>query len=221
MKKKILLIISVVVTTFSFAQTQAKYGIRAGITSTSMSGNAIDNFNNLLDFSKGNITTKDQTGFFAGTYVIIPVSENFSIEPAVYYSQKGYELNGALNLKGLDFLGANAKAVLQSQYIDVPVMLKDNFNGLQIFAGPQFSYLVKSNLKTTASILGINLLNHTTDATSQFNRWDAGLTGGIGYQFANGMNIMASYDYGLTKVDANNNVKAYNRGIKLGIGLNL
>jgi len=221
MKKKILLIISVVVTTFSFAQTQAKYGIRAGITSTSMSGNAIDNFNNLLDFSKGNITTKDQTGFFAGTYVIIPVSENFSIEPAVYYSQKGYELNGALNLKGLDFLGANAKAVLQSQYIDVPVMLKANFNGLQIFAGPQFSYLVKSNLKTTASILGINLLNHTTDATSQFNRWDAGLTGGIGYQFANGMNIMASYDYGLTKVDANNNVKAYNRGIKLGIGLNL
>jgi len=221
MKKKILLIISVVITTFSFAQTQAKYGIRAGITSTSMSGNAIDNFNNLLDFSKGNITTKDQTGFFAGTYVIIPVSENFSIEPAVYYSQKGYELNGALNLKGLDFLGANAKAILQSQYIDVPVMLKADFNGLQIFAGPQFSYLVKSNLKTTASILGINLLNHTTDATSQFNRWDAGLTGGIGYQFANGMNIMASYDYGLTKVDANNNVKAYNRGIKLGIGLNL
>ena len=221
MKKKILLIISVVVTTFSFAQTQAKYGIRAGITSTGMSGNAVDNFNNLLDFSKGNITTKDQTGFFAGTYVIIPVSENFSIEPAVYYSQKGYELNGALNLKGLDFLGANAKAVLQSQYIDVPVMLKANFNGIQIFAGPQFSYLVKSNLKTTASILGINLLNHTTDATSQFNRWDAGLTGGIGYQFANGMNIMASYHYGLTKVDANNNVKAYNRGIKLGIGLNL
>ena len=221
MKKKILLIISIVVTTFSFAQTQPKYGIRAGITSTSMSGNAVDNFNNLLDFSKGNITTKDHTGFFAGTYVIIPVSENFSIEPGVYYSQKGYELNGALNLKGLDFLGANAKAVLQSQYIDVPVMLKANFNGLQIFAGPQFSYLVKSNLKTTASILGINLLNHTTDATSQFNRWDAGLTGGIGYQFANGMNVMASYDYGLTKVDANNNVKAYNRGIKLGIGLNL
>jgi len=58
------------------------------------------------------------------------------------------------------------------------------------------------------------------DATNQFNRWDAGLTGGIGYQFTNGLNIMASYDYGLMKMDANENVKAYNRGIKLGIGVN-
>ena len=59
------------------------------------------------------------------------------------------------------------------------------------------------------------------DATAQFNRWDAGVTGGIGYQFSNGMNISASYDMGLTKIDANRNVNAYNRGIKIGIGVNL
>jgi len=221
MKKKILLILSIVVSTFTFAQIPPSFGVRAGISSSGMRGDAVDNFKNLLDFTKGSITTQDHTGFFAGGYATVPITENFSIEPGVYYSQKGYELNGALNLKGLDFLGANAKAVLQSQYVDVPLLLKANFSGLQIFAGPQISYLAKADLKTTAGILGINLLNKTMDATSQFNRWDAALTGGIGYQFTNGLNITASYDYGLSKADANNNVNAYTRGIKLGVGINL
>jgi len=53
--------------------------------------------------------------------------------------------------------------------------------------------------------LGINLLNNKIDATNQFNRWDAALTGGIGYQFSNGINLTASYDYGLSKLDANKN----------------
>ena len=147
------------------------------------------------------------------------MSENFSFEPGIYYSLKGYELNGALSLKGLDFLGANAKAILQSQYVDIPVLLKGNFGGFQIFAGPQISYLASANLKTTAGVLGINLLNKTMDVTSQFNRWDVGVTGGIGYQFINGLNISASYDYGLSKADANQNVNAYNRAIKVGIGI--
>jgi len=98
--------------------------------------------------------------------------------------------------------------------------LKGNFGGFQIFAGPQISYLASANLKTTAGVLGINLLNKTMDATSQFNRWDAGVTGGIGYQFSNGLNISASYDYGLSKVDASRRVNAYNNAIKLGIGIN-
>jgi hypothetical protein len=91
-------------------------------------------------------------------------------------------------------------------------------NGLQVFAGPQVSYLVQANLKTTAGALGINLLNKDLDVSQQFNRWDAGVTGGIGYEFTDGINIMASYDYGLVKVDANRTFNSYNRSLKLGIG---
>jgi hypothetical protein len=47
-----------------------------------------------------------------------------------------------------------------------------------------------------------------------------GLTGGIGYQFANGLSLSASYDYGLSKVDANQSVNAFNRAVKVGIGIN-
>jgi hypothetical protein len=219
MKKQILLFCSLAFSTIMFAQTSPSFGVRAGVSSARMSGDAANNLNDLLDFAQGNITTGNHTGFFGGGYINIPITNQFSVEPALYYSQKGYELRGELNIKGLDFLGANAKAKLTSNYIDMPLLLKGNFNGFQVFAGPQISYLTKADLRTTAGLLGFNLLNKTMDATEQFNRWDAGVTGGVGYQFSNGLNISAAYDHGLSKADKNKNMEAYNRSFKVGLGI--
>jgi len=220
MKKQILLIASIVISTLSFAQSQPSFGIRAGIISAGMKGDAINSLQNVLEFTNGAITTSNHLGFFAGASASIPVSDLVSIESGLYYSQKGYQMKGELNLKGVEFLGANAKATLTSNYVDVPVLLKLNFNGLQLFAGPQLSYLAKADLRTTAGALGFNVLDKTMDATDQFNRWDAAVTSGIGYQFANGFNISASYDHGLSKVDANKSLDSYNRSFKLGLGFN-
>lgn len=203
----------------ALAQTTPSFGIRAGVSSASMKGDAASSLNDLLDFTNGGISTGNHTGFFGGGYVSIPVTEQFSVEPALYYTQKGYELRGELNVKGLDFLGVNAKAKLTSSYIDLPILLKGNFSGFQVFAGPQISYLTKADLRTTAGLLGFNLLNKTMDATEQFNRWDAGVTGGVGYQFANGLNISAAYDHGLSRADKNKNMEAYNRSFKVGVGI--
>ena len=219
MRKKILLFCSLAFSTIIFAQTSPSFGVRAGLSSAKMSGEAANNLNDLLDFANGGVTTNSHTGFFGGGYVNIPLTGQLSVEPALYYTQKGYELRGELNVKGLDFLGANAKAKLTSSYIDLPILLKGNFSGFQVFAGPQISYLAKADLRTTAGLLGFNLLNKTMDATEQFNRWDAGITGGIGYQFANGLNITAAYDHGLSKADKNQNMEAYNRSFKVGLGI--
>ena len=219
MRRKILLLCSLAFSTIVFAQSSPSFGIRAGLSSAKMSGEAANNLNDLLDFTNGGISTGNHTGFFGGGYVNIPLTQHFSIEPALYYTQKGYELRGELNVKGLDFLGANAKAKLTSNYIDLPVLLKGNFNGFQVFAGPQISYLAKADLRTTAGVLGFNLLNKTMDATEQFNRWDAGVTGGVGYQFANGLNVNAAYDHGLMRADKNQNMNAYNRSFKVGLGI--
>jgi hypothetical protein len=219
MRKKILLFCSLAFSTIIFAQTSPSFGVRAGLSSAKMSGDAANNLNDLLDFTNGGVTTNSHTGFFGGGYVNIPLTSQLSVEPALYYTQKGYELRGELNVKGLDFLGANAKAKLTSNYIDLPILLKGNFSGFQVFAGPQISYLTKADLRTTAGLLGFNLLNKTMDGTEQFNRWDAGITGGVGYQFANGLNITAAYDHGLSKADKNQNMEAYNRSFKVGLGI--
>jgi hypothetical protein len=218
MKRQSLLFAALIVSTLAMAQAKPGFGIRAGISSSTMKGDAVNSLNNLLDFSNGMITTGNRTGVFAGGYVSIPLGGAFSVEPAAYYAQKGYEMTGELTLKGLDFLGANAKAILTTHYIDMPVVLKADLVGFQLFAGPQVSYLDKADLKTTAGVLGFNLLNKTMDATDQFNRLDAGFTGGIGYKFSNGVNITAAYDHGLTKTDANRNMDAYNRSFKVGVG---
>ena len=228
MKKFILLPLAVFLAAFSFAQkntstkSDISFGVRAGLSHSGIRGDAANNLDDLLDFSGGAITTKNVTGFYAGGYAIVPLTEGITLEPGVFYSEKGYEMVGELNLKGIGFLAANAKARLQSQYIDVPLLLKvDLGSGLQIFAGPQFSYLAKANLHSTAGLLGINLLNNDMDVTKQFNQWDAGVTGGVGYKLTNGINISASYDYGLSKIDANKNTNAYNHAFKVGIGIDL
>jgi hypothetical protein len=218
MKKQFLLLASVVISTLSIAQIQPTFGVRAGVASSGMRGDAVNNLQNLLDFTNGMVRTSNRTGFFVGGYTSVPLTDVFSVEPAVYYSQKGYEMKGALNVKNLDFLGANAKATLRSQYIDIPVLLKANLNGFQLFAGPQIAYLINADLRTTAGVLGFNLLNTNLDATGKFNRIDVAATAGIGYQFKRGVNIMASYDYGLSKADAKRNLNSYNRSLKVGIG---
>lgn len=219
MKKQILLSILSLVSIAAFAQSNIHFGVKAGLSSAGIRGDAANNLKDLLDFTNGRITTANRTGFFAGGYATIPLSAQISVEPGLYYSQKGYALQGELGIKGVEFLGANAKATLQSDYIDIPVLLKADLGGFQVFAGPQFSYLSSAKLKTNASILGINLLNRTIDAKSQFNDWDMGVTAGVGYQFKGGFNVSASYDYGLSHIDKNQNVNAYNNAFKVGLGI--
>lgn len=218
MKKQLLLFVCIAISLLTVAQVKPSFGVRAGLSSAGMRGDAVNSLKNTIDFANGMITTANRNGFFAGGYATIPFGNIFSVEPALYYSQKGYELKGAFSVKGADFLGANAKADLNTRYIDIPVLLKANLRGFQVFAGPQLSYLVQADLKTTAGALGFNLLNRKTNVSSQFSRLDAGVTGGIGYQFANGVNLLAAYDYGLSKADANRNFNSYNRSFKVGAG---
>lgn len=200
-------------------KAQITYGVQAGATIANWKGDALQSLNNVVDLSNGFITTKSKTGFLIGGYVNIPVSDKISFEPGLQYAQKGYTMQGDLKIDALKFLGVNASAKVEANYIDVPLLLKAEVaKGLSIYAGPQLSYLVKNNLHLNASVLGINLYNNKIDITDNFNRVDMGLAGGIGYKFDNGFNIKAGYDYGLSKLDKNDNFKAYNRVAKISVG---
>ena len=89
---------------------------------------------------------------------------------------------------------------------------------MQVYAGPQVSYLVRSTLNAKLGVLGISLFNKGIDITGRFNKVDLGLSGGLGYQFDNGINIKAGYDHGLSRLDKNDNYDAYNRVVKISVG---
>lgn len=202
----------------SFSQ-KTSFGIKAGFISSSIKGEADKSLQSILEYANGMVTSANRTGFFGGAFVNFPLGKGFILEPGINYTQKGYQLVGDFNIKGAEFIGANAKASLQSDYMDLPLLLKADVGGLQLFAGPQISYLINAKVRTTAGALGFNILNKSFDVSDQYNRFDAGLTGGIGYQFKNGISLSGSYEHGLQKLDDGNNLAAYNRNFKIGLGI--
>ncbi|HNK29427.1 MAG TPA: porin family protein [Ferruginibacter sp.] len=202
-----------------FAGAQVTYGIRAGANFSKWEGEDLQIIEDLVDKTDGWLETKGKTGFHVGGYVNIPISRTFSFEPGLAYSKKGYSLMGDFQIDAIKVLGINAGARVQQHYIDIPLYLRAGITkGLNIYAGPQVSVLARSTLNAKLGVLGISLFNKGIDITNRFNRVDLGLSGGLGYQFDNGLNLQAGYDYGLSKLDKNANYAAYNRVIKVSVG---
>ena len=198
---------------------QLRYGINAGLNHSTWKGDAVGSIEKLVELSNGYISQQARNGFYAGGFLEMPLGGKISLQPGVYYSQKGYVLKGSLTGDKFDFLGVNAKAELQSHYIDIPLVLKaDIAKGLQLYAGPQLSYLVKNNLRMDAGLLGFSLMKTNMDVSEHFNRADLAIAGGASYTFENGFSVNAGYDHGLSRLDKNSNFKSYNRTIKVGVG---
>src|SRR5688572_30537690 len=156
--KKIFTLTAIVLVFGVAGFSQVKTGINAGLNNSRWSGDAMGGLTDLLDFSNGMVATEPVNGIYAGGFAEIPIDNMFSIQPGVYYSQKGFSMRGEITGKNLDFLSAGATARVQSHYIDIPLLIKAEVaKGLHIYAGPQMSYLAKSNLKTEAGLLGLSL----------------------------------------------------------------
>lgn len=216
MKKHLFLFAFVLLGAAVSAQSKISYGLRAGVSNATLRGDAVESFQNILTYAGGAVTTSNKTGFYSGGFVSIPVSGAFSIEPGIMYTQKGYELQGKLGIKGTDIIGGRSRLTLG--YVELPVLAKATIDGFEIFAGPQLGYLANANLRTTAGAFGFNFINDRRDVKDQFNELDVSLTGGVGYQFGNGFRVQAAYDHGLSRMNAGQNVEAYNRALKVGIG---
>lgn len=194
-------------------------GIRAGYNHATWGGNSVEEFANLGE-QFGAFKTEWVSGFHAGAYVSLPITANFSVEPGLLYSQKGMRVSQTfLDGSAVGFLAPRIDVTSRMQYIDMPVLAKvTTGSGFQLFAGPQFSYLLNQDAVVEGGILGFSY-EQDFELNRGFRKFDVGLTGGIGYQMLNGININASYDYGLNSLDeGNSNVKAFNRAAKISIG---
>ena len=217
--KKILGLTLLLFTFSTLAQAQVRFGIRGGLNVSRWQGDAVNSLHELVQLSNGTAQTKSLRSFHAGGYVALPLTSFLTLEPGLYYSQKGYTLNGTFSSNTLDFINARATATNRSHYLDLPVLAKVYLTeGFHMFAGPQVSYLIHNSVRARASVLGFSLLNQELNATNNLQKWDVGLTGGIGYKFENGFNLQAAYDHGLRRLDTGNNFDTYNRVVKVSLG---
>jgi len=204
-KTKNLIFASALMTVFAFSAAQAQdkvpsFGFKGGLNFSNLYTDNVDD-NNVL------------TGFNAGLYAKFPITNSIAIQPEISYTTKGAELvyNNAF---------AQGTATFNVNYIEVPILLvmniTENFN---IHVGPYAAYMV-SGKTTTDSNFGFSENELNTD---DFNKFDAGLAGGVGLDF-DALNFGVRYNYGLTKLgkdDAFISSDAKNSVLSAYIGLRL
>ncbi|WP_343614408.1 porin family protein [Flavobacterium sp.] len=156
---------------------ETEFGVKGGFNMSNL-------YNNGDDVDDNNILY----GFNAGVYATLPISDFVAIQPELLFTTKGAKLeyNSAL---------FNGDAKFKLNYIELPLLVRVNITkNFNVHAGGYASYLVSS--KVTGS--GDADFEQTID-TDDLNKFDAGISAGIGVDF-NPVSIGVRYNYGLTTV---------------------
>ena len=179
----------------SYAQ-DIKFGVKAGADFSNWGGDDVDNLDLNMNY-----------GYHVGGFAEIPLTRTFNLESGLYLSRKGFRAEE-------EMLGVEFDVINTSTYLDLPVLAKYAVTrNYSLMAGPQLSYLVDN--KVTLKAAGEK---ESDNSVQGFNRFDLGLVAGMGYQFNNGLLLSANYDFGLTTLDDETNLKAFNRVIKASVG---
>jgi hypothetical protein len=169
MKRSLSLLIAAA--SFGFTQAQVNFGAKGG-------------------FNFANLTGSDASGasmrvsFHVGALAQISVTDMFSVQPEVYYSDQGAKVSQD-GQSGTYKLG----------YINVPVLLKyTTSSGLFLQTGPQLGFLMSAKAESQ----GVSV-----DIKSQANSTDFSWVFGLGYLTSSNLGIDARYNLGLSNIEKN------------------
>lgn len=168
--------------TFSMTTVYSQFGVKAGV-----------NFSNISTDEDDIENLEGKLGFQAGLTFRLNVSENFAIQPEALFVRKGTKY---------EFLGTEVKSNMD--YIEIPVILvfkPVDFLSIQI--GPQFSYLLGTNVEYGDGFAGIG---QGYDAEREdFEDVDYGLAAGVGFNIG-GAVIDVRYTRGFKKYEKETNI---------------
>jgi len=195
--KKLFLGLGLVAGTFAFAQTSPTFGLKAGLNVSSISKDGYED-------------SKSKAGFYGGIFMNAPVSEMFSIQPEVLYSQYGAKVTrvDAGTVLGQSY-SSKESASLNLDYITVPVMFQ--FHATPAFyleAGPEFGFLVSAKAKDySATVINGNetaTSNESGDIKDNYSSFNMGAGLGLGFNFTENFGINARYVAGFTDINKKN-----------------
>jgi len=228
MKRKllqILLLFLIVVANKNKIQAQIKFGIRAGVNSSTVSASSerdtsgfINGGNKVVGISKNVIS------YHVGLTAEISLSNSFSFQPSILYSGKGAKSEYTTNIlnypdgKGGTFSDfVEIKSTSKPFYIDIPLIF--NFKKdlgaakLLIGAGPYLAFGISGKTKSEVNFLN-NKFSTTLEKNISWNesdykkdglvgikRFDAGLTFNLGLEFVEKVQVGMNYNFGLTNIN--------------------
>lgn len=179
MKVKVFLIVAFCcLSVVAFSQ---KAGVKGGVNFTNLYVDDVDDENMKI-------------GFNAGAYYRAQLADGFGIQPELLFSQKGTEVEYT-NTKQI--ISGTGKYRFNLNYLEVPVLLVGSFGSFNIHAGPYIGFLLGVKIKDVDDDGDVSAVEELD--RDDFNTVDAGLAGGIGFDFSGGM-IGARYNYGLNEI---------------------
>ena len=177
MKKVLLVLTAITVTTLSYAQVQ--FGVKAGVNIATVTGSGANS---------DNIPGKTSLiNFNAGGLVSIPVSGSFSVQPELVYSGQG--------VKGSE---DGESETVNLSYLNVPILAKYMIaSGFSVEAGPQIGFLLSAKEKVTEGS------SSATTTIPNTNSVDFSIAAGVSYLLSsNNLGFDARYNIGLTNVNS-------------------
>lgn len=205
--KKLFVGLAVVVGSMSFAQ---QFGIKAGANISSISKDGFED-------------SKSKVGFYGGLFMNAPLSEQFSIQPEVLYSQQGAEVKRTYTALGNT---TTIDGKLDLDYITVPVMFQFKATPeFYIEAGPEFGFLVNAKQKGDIKVNGNTVASNTYDAKDNYNSFNMGAALGVGFNVTENFGVNARYVAGFTDINKDGNTSLQNddnknRNNTFQVGLN-
>ena len=168
-----------------------------------------------------NVTNSSRSGVEAGIVAQVGLSGHWAVQPAVLYSQKGFGFVEKAYDAPYNYSYEGEYSFLFN-YLAVPINLvysqRSGGQGLQVFAGPYVGFLLGGSYTSTQSgrygsgasrgqsskgdVEAGDTYNNRPDAPYVSQGLDAGLQGGLGYGFASGLQVQASYSQGLRNLGA-------------------
>lgn len=197
--KKLFLGLGLVAGTFAFAQTSPTFGLKAGVNISSISDDGYED-------------SKSKAGFYGGVFMNAPLSEQFSIQPEVLYSQMGAKTvaTSTGTIAGTTTTMRNS-ASLNLDYITVPVMFQFHATpNFYLEAGPEFGFLVgakgKGDMTTTTTTAGgasstSSESYSSRDLKDYYSGFNMGAGLGLGFNFTENFGINARYVAGFTDIN--------------------
>ena len=200
LKKFLSIVILLVLSMNVMAQTSI--GFRGGINVGNVSepdiiGQILPDFQSII-------------GSNVAVVVEIGISDHFSFQPELAFTQKGFKLKEGIDINLFKIpLPLGVKATTKVNYVEIPLLAKVKFGNekMQTYltAGPVLSYAVGGRFKTQAQILfDIPIIDQKLDLDALgYNQFEIGVSVGGGLSFNTGQGaffVDARYTHGFTDV---------------------
>lgn len=165
------------------AQESPRVGFKGGLNLSNLYAKDVDDEN-------------ARFGWHAGIFTQLFSSEAFAIQPEINYSTKGTGVTYAsAGDNGVTF---NHDQRFNLAYLDIPVLAVFKLGpAAEIHAGPYWSYLLHAEIRNREG--DPNNEFNTVDRDN-FDDWDYGLVGGIGFNLGRSTQLGARYNYGLNPI---------------------